>query len=640
MTTFLNFTIIGIVYGCIYALTASGLVVTYTTSGIFNFAHGAIGMLAAWTYWQLRIGWHWPTWAALLVVLGVLAPLFGAITERLLIRPLHGAAVDLALVVTLGLFLFLIGLTNLLWNQTVIRILPQFYRGHSIKVLGFFVTYNELIVIVVAVAAAVGLRLLFSRTRTGIAMRAVVDSPDLVAMAGGPPMRIQQLSWALGAMMAALAGILLAPIQTLTVIPLTLFVINGYAAAMVGRLKSLPLTVVGALMVGLGTSYAVGYAPGGFLRNFQLIIPMILLFVVLIAPWLKPARLKMSTLAVTHAPRPASLRSSIAGGLGLVAAAGLIAPHLSGANLKDASHGMAYAFIALSLVLLTGYGGMVSLCQMTFVGLGAYAMGHVGGSGGSPLGLLAAAGLAGGCGALVALPTLRLRGLYLALATLAFAQAMDTVFFTNVLGSGGSIVVARPHIAGVPRTDRAYFVELAVVFALGGIAVLAVRRGRWGRRLTCIDDSPAACATLGVNINWTKLTVFTVAAAMAGVGGALYVAVPGQGSNNDFALLLSLTLLLLARVGGINTVTGVLLGAMFFSGFTILQEHVVWLAKANIQYLLTGVAAVSLGRDPNGLGGRVAEAASAVRLRWESRRPRSEAPTDAAASVDDGLARV
>jgi len=619
LTTWLNFTVIGVVYGCIYALTASGLVVTYTTSGIFNFAHGAIGMIAAWVYWQLRIGWHWPTWLALVVVLGVLAPLFGAAAERVLVRPLYGAAVDLTLVVTLGLFLFSIGSTNVIWKQTIIRVLPQFYRGHATKILGFHVTYNEIIVVVVAVIAAGVLRMLFTRTRTGIAMRAVVDNPDLLAMAGGPPVRIQQLSWALGAIMASLAGILLAPIVTLTVIPLTLFVINGYAAAMVGRLKSLPLTVVGALVIGIGTSYAVGYAPGGFLRYIQLIIPMILLFLVLIVPWFPPARLRMAVPATTHPPRPASLRSSVFGGAGLVVAAAIAAPLLSESNLRDASHGMALALIMLSLVLLTGYGGMVSLCQMTFAGLGAYAMAHVGGRGGSPLGLLAAAGFAALFGVAVALPTLRLRGLYLALATLAFAQAMDTVFFTNVLGGGGSVLVARPHIPGISRSDQAYFVELAVLFALGGIAVLTVRRGRLGRRLTCIEDSPAACATLGVNINWTKLVVFGVSAAIAGVAGALYVAVPGQASNNDFVLLLSLTLLLLARVGGINTVSGVLLGAMLFSTFTILQEHIPVLARDQIQYLLTGLAAVSLGRDPNGLGGRVADAAQALRERWARR---------------------
>jgi ABC-type branched-subunit amino acid transport system ATPase component/branched-subunit amino acid ABC-type transport system permease component len=612
LSAFLSFTVIGIVTGCIYGLTASGLVVTYTTSGIFNFAHGAIGMAAAYMYWQFHIGWGWPTVPSLVIVLFVIAPAFGALVERVLIRPLRGAAVDLTLVVTLGLLLLLIGAANAVWSPTKIRRLPQFFAGHSVRVLGIRMSYNEITIIVAAVLVAIALRLFFSRTRTGIAMRAVVDNPDLVAMAGGPPVRIQQLSWALGAGLAALAGVLLAPITQLNILQLTLLVINGYGAAIVGRLRSLPLTIVGALVIGLGQTYLVAYAPGGLLRDINLIIPMIVLFVVLIV--LPPARLRLGTLVGRGVPRPAPLRSSIVAAAVLVLVVAIASGHLGEANLKTASHGMALAIVMLSLVLLTGYGGMASLCQFTFLGLGAYAMGHAGGTGGSPLGLLAAAGLAAGFGLLVALPTLRLRGLYLALATLAFAAAMDLTFFTRVLGSGGQLDVARPHVFGITPTGRTYFVELAIVFAIAGIGVLAVRRGAFGLRLTAMDDSPAACATLGLNITWTKILVFTVAAALAGVGGALYGAVPGQVSSAEFNPLQSLVILLLARIGGINTVTGVLLGAGLFSGFAILQQHLTGLAQ--IAALLTGLGAISLGRDPNGMGGRVAEVATALRARF------------------------
>ncbi|HVU73658.1 MAG TPA: ABC transporter permease [Mycobacteriales bacterium] len=611
MTTFLHFTVIGLVVGCIYALTASGIVVTYTTSGIFNFAHGAVGMFAAWTYWQLRVDWHWPTPAAFLFVIGVIAPAMGVVIERLLIRPLHGAAVDLTLVVTLGLFLTLIGLVTWIWDQNKIRVTPHFFARQSVAIAGFRVTYEELLVVVAAVVVAIGLRLLFNRTRIGIAMRAVVDDPDLVAAAGANPVRIQQMSWALGTTLASLSGVLLAPIVTLTVIPLTLVVINGYAAAVIGRLRSLPATVVGALGVGLGYNYLIGYSNSAFLRNVQLIVPMIALFIVLIV--LKPARLRLSSLNIVRMPRPASPRAALTWSVLLVAAAAVVGPQLSVVNLRIASHGLALGVVMLSAVLLTGYGGLASLCQMTFVGLGAYAMGHVGGHAGNPLGLVAAAALAAGFGVLVALPTLRLRGLYLALATLAFAQAMDTVFFTQVLGAGGAIHVARFYPPGVPHTDSAYFVELAVVFALAGAGLLAVRRGPFGRRLSALSDSPAACATLGLDINRTKLLVFAASAALAGVGGALWEAVPGQGSNNDFLMLQSLVLLLLVRIGGINTVTGAFLAAAFYTGFQILQSH--YPAVGNLQYLLTGIGAMTLGRSPNGMGGRVAEAAAELRAR-------------------------
>jgi branched-chain amino acid transport system permease protein len=196
----LQLTIVGLVTGCVYALSATGLVVTYTTSGIFNFAHGAIGMLGAFTYWQLTVSWGWPPLLALVVVLFVLAPLFGAGIERALIRPLHGASVDVTLVITLGVLLFLLGVANYIWDPAVSRVLPEFFAGSDpISLAGVNITYGQALIVVAAFAVALGLRFLFSATRIGIAMRGVVDDPDLCAMAGASPARIQQLSWAIGA---------------------------------------------------------------------------------------------------------------------------------------------------------------------------------------------------------------------------------------------------------------------------------------------------------------------------------------------------------------------------------------------------------------------------------------------------------
>ena len=197
-------------------------------------------------------------------------------------------------------------------------------------------------------------------------------------------------------------------------------------------------------------------------------------------------------------------------------------------------------------------------------------------------------------------------GLYLALATFSFATVMDLAVFTQILGTGGSLQVARVHIPGVPtKSDQAFFMVCCVTFVLCAIGVLSLRRGSFGRRLVATNDSPAACATLGVNVNVTKLITFTVAAGMAGLAGAMFGAVPGQVDANDFAALASLVVLLLARVGGINTATGALLGAATFTGFQIAQPHLPP-HIAQLQYTLTGLAAISVGRDPNGIGGRIA----------------------------------
>ena len=612
MEIFLSYTVVGIVAGCVYALIATGLVVTYNTTGIFNFAHGAIAMVGAYTYWQFQDdfqGWGINPVISLILVLFVLAPLFGLIVERVLMRPLQGASVDLTLVVTLGLLLFLVGVAQIAWDPNVTRNLPSFFNGSGFRIGYVQVTYHEVVAVVATVAIAVGLRILFNNTRTGIAMRAVVDNPDLLAMAGGQPVRVQQLSWAMSCALAALAGILLAPIARLDILLLTLLVVDGYAAAIIGRLRNLPLAVGGAMAIGLGQNYLAGYYHSGFLARIQFTIPMVVLFIMLIL--LPQDRLKSASFSGAVAPRVAALKPSLIWGAVLIAGTWLVSLGLSDINLRTGASGFALALVLLSLMLLTGYGGMVSICQMSMAGLGAIAMGHVA-SGGSLLGVLAAIGLSGAVGAALAFPTLKMRGLYLALATFAFATVMDQAVFTQVFGTGGNLHIGRPHIPGIPtQSDQAWMMVCCVVFTAAAIGVLAVRRSSFGRKLVAVNDSPAACATLGVNVNYTKLIVFTASAMMCGLAGVLIGGVTQQVDALTFPALLSLVALLLARVGGINTATGVLLGAFTFALFPVFVPHLPHILHN--QFLLTGIAAVSVGRDPNGIGGRIAQGASYLR---------------------------
>ena len=607
MTTFLALSLTGLVVGCIYALTACGLVVTYTTSGVFNFAHGAIGMVAAFTYWQLSVAWGWPGPVAFLTVLLVLAPLLGAVVERVLIRPLYGAPIGVTLVATLGLLVTLLGLGFLAWPPDTTRVLPKFFEGHTVTVSSLVIDDNQLLVIVTSVAVAVGLRMFFSRTRLGIAMRAVVDDPELAALAGTKPERVSQLSWALGASLAALAGVLLAPLQTLNVTDLTLLVINGYAAAMAGRLRNLPATVAGALVIGVSSSLVLGYAGPQVVNYVRPAIPMILLFIAVL--FLKQERLRAGSLAGLRMPRTTGPRQSLGVGIGFVVVAAIVSGQLSPAHLAIGSQGLVLAFIMLSLVLLSGYGGLVSLCQLTFAGLGAYAMGKTGG--GAP-GLLAAVALPAAAGALVALTVVRLRGLFLALATLAFAQAMDQIFFNHALGYGGTLEIPRPRLPLVDTADdRVFFVLLAVVFVLGAVGLLALRRRAFGRRLIALNDSPAASATMGVSPVMTRLTVFTLSSGIAGLGGALLGGLHGSVSPNDFLLLNSCVLLLLATLGGLYTPTGAFLAAMSYALFPELQKAVPELGQ--VQFLLTGLGVLALGRNRYGVGGQLADAGEKLR---------------------------
>ena len=616
MNQFISLTVAGIAtYGCVYALAAMGLVVTYTTSGIFNFAQGAIGMIGAFFYWELTQGWHVPAVLGLIISVLIFGPLVGALLEMSVIRRLENAALEAKLTVTIALLLLGFALATAIWNPQDVRTIPAYFNGQQVTIGGVGLNYEQLITVGVAIVVALALKLFFSQTRAGVATRAVVDDRELVSLTGAMPTRYAQLGWAMGCALATLGAILIAPQYGLNIQVLTLLVVNGYAAALVGRLRNLPMTFVGAIVLGLIYSYAVGYLPiGSGWNTFEQIIPMLYMLLVMVA---RPqARATLTRRVMVRAPRVVGLRESLISAVVVVVIAVVAAQFLHGNDFSYVNKGLALGIVMLSLVLLTGYGGQVSLCQMSFAGLGAWTMSKVGGTHGSLLGILAAVGLAAVVGAVVALPALRLRGLYLALATLAFAVAMDNYFFAGLrfFGAAQSVTVARPKLGGLSlHGDRVFMVSLAVVFALMAIAILGVRRSRFGRRLMAINDSPGACLTLGVDMTLSKLGVFTVSAGIAGLGGALYGGAAVQVGPNDFQYLLSLTLLLLAVSWGVRTTGGMLIGGLLFGFSTLIQQH--WTHPRDVFELLVGLAAIGVSQNPEGTFG-----GNTPLQRWRDRR--------------------
>lgn len=629
MDTFLQATITGLAGAAILAVAASGLVLTYTTTGIFNFAHGAVGMLGAFAYWQLRFGWHWPAPLALAVVLGVAAPALGLAIERLVVRELHDAPETGRVVVTIGLLAALLGLGLWLWPPDVSRPLTGFWGNESVPVLGVNVTWHDITALVAAVGLAVGLRALLYRSRPGLAMRAAVDDRALTMLNGAHPQRSAMLAWAVGCATAALAGILVAPSVGLSHVNLTLMIVNAYAAAMIGRLRSLPMAGAGAALVGLLDAYALAYLPtdGILLAQFRFAIPVIVLFAVLLV--LPQGRLRGHATAATRevVPRPGRA-GSLATAAGFVVA-GLVAAQITSApDAVAVQKIVAVAIVALSLVPLVGFAGQLSLCQMSFAGIGAVVMAHHG-QGGDPAGLVLATLVAGACGALVALPTVRMAGIYLALATAAFAMLLDQWIFglrdfsvgpldISIFGTG-SVAVDPLDVPGV-HTEQARLVLLSVVFALVYLLVVAIRRSTFGQRLLALKDSPAAAATLGINTTLVRLAVFTLSAAMAGFGGALYGGTLGAVGPQNFAFVQSLPLLLLGVVGGIGTAAGALVAGVLVGGLPLLVDAAPWFE--NVNRVLPGTLGVALGRNPNGIAPALRQALAPL-----ARRPALAAGT-------------
>ncbi len=469
---FWTYTIFGLAFAGVYFIAASGLVVTYTASGIFNFAHGAVAMIAAFTYWELRVQRHWAAPLAFAAVLLVEAPTMGVVIERVVMRNLGGAATITNIVVSIGLLVTLLGIGSVVWAPNKFAqtpSLPRFYQADVVSVAGAPVPWHYFIVLGISAAVAFGLWTLLAGTRIGIAMRAVVDDRNLARLNGENPNLASAASWVVGCMLAALAGILLAPILALDVARLTLLVISAYAVAVVGRLRSLPLTALGAVILGLTLSYfdwglsKMPHVPV-WVQSVHDSLPIIMLFVVLLV--LPQDRTRLT--AVLHtggATVVPTRRAVVMAGIAFVVGAWFVEALLHGAVLRAAGQGLAIAIVMLSLVLLTGYAGQISLAQLAFAGLGVLAASWLPGQlGASPVGLLVAAAFAGLVGVVIAVPCLRLRDIYLALGTMAFALVVEQ----NVLGQiPGFASDSKAFARWSPiASDRAYFVAIATVFVV------------------------------------------------------------------------------------------------------------------------------------------------------------------------------
>jgi branched-chain amino acid transport system permease protein len=288
----------------------------------------------------------------------------------------------------------------------------------------------------------------------------------------------------------------------------------------------------------------------------------------------------------------------------------------------DITTGFVYAVLLLSLVLLTGFSGQVSLCQYVFVMIGAWAMGTFFG-GHSAWGMLLAGLAAVPLGAIIALPALRLQGLYLALVTFGFASVADDALTKNEHFYGtGAVEVGRLHLFGVRFDDeRAFLVLCAIVFALLALVILAVKRGSFGRRLAALRDSQAACATLGLDVRRVKLAVFAASAFIAGVAGALFGGLKSPADQIQFNPINNIVLLLFAVVGGVTTVTGAFIGGALFALLPFIQSE--YPDQAGLVFAGVAVAVVALGKQPNGLAGMLYES---VRSRGRPAREAETAP--------------
>ncbi|MEV0122865.1 ATP-binding cassette domain-containing protein [Streptomyces sp. NPDC050703] len=578
-----DLTLAGLSVGGAAALTGIGLIVTYRATGVLNFAHGATAMVCAYVLRQLTVDWHWPLAPAAAVTLLLVAPGIGLLLDRAVFRPLAVLGGDPAqtLVASIGVFVLLAGGAALVWGPGARDDAPTLLSADPWAPLGA----------AVALAAAVGA--VTRWTRFGRELRAVVDDRSLAVLFGIDAGRVAAAGWAFGSFTAGLTGVLLAPSVRLDPYGMPLLVMEVMAVAVAARMRSLPTAVAVALVLGVAQSQLTRLHPSGPREQLIQTAGANLFVIALLA-----AALVLPGIGSKDAlPRTASARVPAPPGAWTVAALLFLIPlGFAGRDLTTSVQVPALAVILLSLVVVTGRGGQISLGQAAYAGLGALftALLTAGRFPGLPElphlpALAVAVLLVAPLGLLTGRPAISRHGLALALVTFAFGVGVSRFVFAQPYATAG-LTLDRP--AGFV-SDRAYYTLELALLAGALLLVTALRRGRTGRALAALRDHEAGAAAAGAAVGTLKLTAFVTGAALAALGGGMLAMGRQAFDPAAFDPVRGLLWFAAVLVLGSDSLLGALAAAALLVGLDAGT-------RGGMAAAVIGVLAVLIGRFPGG----------------------------------------
>ncbi len=606
-----RFAVLGLGAGAVYGLTAQGIVLIYRGSGVVNFAQGAIGMVGAYvTYLSRQDGLAAPAAVALGIGLGAV---IGAAAHLLVMRPLRHAPAVARLVAALGIFTVCLSLGEQLWGEGA-RLVPKLLPTDSVTLFdNIIVGKDRLLILGFGVIVTGALAVIYRTTRFGLATTAVAESRRAASAQGISPDKVAALNWAIGSALAVAAAVLIVNITGLQVQGLSLLIVPALAAALVGGFRSFWLTLLGGLLIGILESeiayVQVQVGISTLLQGAADSVPFLVIVGVLVA---RGRALPLRGDAIEKPPelgtgivRPPWVVIILGGALSVV----LLAPN----GWVDAvSTTAAIGVILLSLVVVTGYGGQLSLAQLTIAGMGAWIAARLVARYSVPFELAAVAGIAGAIpiGILVGLPALRTRGVNLAVATLGLALLLEREVLGNQSLTGGALgtQIGSPSFLGVDvdafQHPARYAALACGVFLLGFLTVANLRRSQTGRRLVAVRTNERAAAALGVSVFGAKLYAFGLAAALAATGGILLAfQTPTVTFYPTFDVFGSISMVVYAVIGGVGAALGAVAGAPLAPG--TLGAYLVSHFGANLDDLFRlfgGLLLVAvLLQDSNGL---------------------------------------
>ena len=646
MDKLLSLVLSGAVSGAIYSLLAIGLTLSYATSRIFNFGHAATAFASAFVFFQLNTGLGWPVWASMAVSVFLIAPIGGAVWDRLVFRRLAGAGEAAAIVASVGVLIVMPALVR--WVADVMRTsfgVDFVDTGSAFTVPGVgptppstwkitdgvVVNSDQLIVLVAGVVSFVALWSLLRFSGLGLRMRASVDNPTVAKLRGADTGRLSTVAWVLSFSLAGLAGVLAAPFVGpfgLSSDNYTFALFVAATAAVIAGLRSIPVAFAAGVLLGAARNLAEGYVTGEYLGGFgrwvdgvyglRSSFPYVALFVALVAIGHERGR-RVAGTSSEAAPPPSYLSALPVWRRHLpwvVAGAALTLYSLVFADdiwLTVVLTGLATAVVFMSFTIMTGIGGMVSLAQSTFVAIGALVAGLCL-SHGWPFATAAGAGIAaaGAIGLVVALPALRLGGLPLTLATLALALLGSSVIFNieSLTNGANGWTFDRPSFSSVDlASNRTLFFALALVVLGVAWMVSSLPRSASGRAMIALRSSPPAAAASGIQPMTTKLTVFVLSALVVGFGGVLLATVSGSVRGTSYPAVIGFIWLAVVVTFGVQRPHAAIVAGLAFAAIPRVLSHGVHIGDAGwdgtssglIPQLLFGLGAIGLAKEPHGL---------------------------------------
>lgn len=624
----LGYIFAGIALGSIYAIAASGLVITYISSGVLNFAFGSMAYFLARFYYFLNTQEHWGAVPSVIVAVGLAGPGLGAFLYLVLFRYLRMASSLIKIVSTIGVSVALPPAASLFFGGQTITTAPGLSPTPErvYTIFGAVASLDEIIAFACVLAVVIIGTLVLRLTGVGLRVRAMVDTPALTSLSGVNPSVISVGVWMVSTTLAGLAGVLAAPSTGLTPDGMTALMASAFAALVAARLRSLPAAVGVAMGMGILTDVIQKYLPvNSSLTNAILTsIPFFVIaaFLIIYLAFSRQVNEAASTGgALDHAIRPqggsaAMAKSSASaavvaarsgwspymlGPVVIIAIVALLPILLSGYWLTLLGTGLAFAVIFLSFTMVVGEGGMIWLCQASFAAIGAIGTAQLATSHGmNPLAaVLIAALIATPAGVVIGLLTIRLGNLYVALVTLTFGLLADTLIFTrNIFYQQGlGVPVTRPAFL-VSDRNFAYFA--LAVFIVISLIVVNLRRSTTGLALAAVRYSEPGARTIGLSVLSMKLLVAAIATFIAALGGGLLALNLQSAVPTSYSTFTGLIWLAVLVTVGVRSITAAVLAGVAFTLLPGVFQTYLPAAWGNVPTLLFGLGAVLVAINPDG----------------------------------------